>query len=71
LVTFSGLTGVEGVPIVRPAPKPLGFTKRQRPDAPSMMHNNETARDDSVFEDVVGVMAALSVLCFMGLLLFI
>ncbi len=36
-----------------------------------MMHSNETARDDSVFENVVGVLSALSVLCFMGLLLFI
>ena len=36
-----------------------------------MMHANDTARDDSAFDGLVGVLTAVSVLCFMGLVLFI
>lgn len=36
-----------------------------------MTHANETGRDDSAFDGTVGVLAAVSVLCFMGLVLFI
>jgi hypothetical protein len=63
-----------GVPMVLPAASLHGFAPSPKPqltDRQVMMHSNETARDDSVFENVVGVMAAVSVLCFMGLLLFI
>jgi hypothetical protein len=35
-----------------------------------MMHSHDTARDDSAFHGTVGVLTALSVLCFMGLVLF-
>lgn len=36
-----------------------------------MMQSNDTARDDSDFHGTVGALAALSVLCFMGLILFV
>lgn len=35
------------------------------------MHSNDNARDDTAYLGTVGAIAALSVLCFMGLLLFI
>lgn len=35
-----------------------------------MIHSEKTSRDDSTFENTMGIVAAVSVLCLMSALLF-